>query len=276
MFEVLERKMIVPNLHLLVVRAPEIAEGIMPGQFVIIHDGKGAERIPLSIADFDRKEGTLSIIFMEVGVSTGKLAMRRAGDSIPSIVGPLGRATEIQKFGTVVCIGGCYGVGTIYPIARALKEAGNRVIMLVEGRSKNLLFWEEKHRTVCDELISITRDGSYGHKGHVKTMVDLLRGMNAMPDRIIANGCTTLVYKTTQDFTHLNIPIIVSLNTIMIDGTGMCGVCRVTVDGKMKFACVDGPDFDGRLVDWDELSKRRRQYLGEEAYLLHNSGCSRK
>jgi len=129
---------------------------------------------------------------------------------------------------------------------------------------------------VSDELISITRDGSYGHKGHVKAMVDILRGMNAKPDRIIANGCTTLVYKATQDFSYLQVPIIVSLNTIMIDGTGMCGVCRVTVGGKMKFACVDGPDFDGRLVDWDELSKRRRQYLGEEAYLLHNSGCSRE
>ncbi len=276
MCEVLERRMIVPNLHLLVVKAPDIAAEIMPGQFIIIHDGKGAERIPLSIAGFNREEGTLSRIFMEVGVSTGKLAMKKAGDSIPSIVGPLGRATEIEKFGTVVCIGGCYGMGTILPIARGMKAAGNRVISVIEGRSRNLLFWEDKLQAVSDELISITRDGSYGHKGHVKAMVDILRGMNAKPDRIIANGCTTLVYKATQDFSYLQVPIIVSLNTIMIDGTGMCGVCRVTVGGKMKFACVDGPDFDGRLVDWDELSKRRRQYLGEEAYLLHNSGCSRE
>jgi ferredoxin--NADP+ reductase len=167
-------------------------------------------------------------------------------------------------------------MGTILPIARAMKAAGNRVISVIEGRSRNLLFWEDKLQAVSDELISITRDGSYGHKGHVKAMVDILRGMNTRPDRIIANGCTTLVYKTTQDFSYLQVPIIVSLNTIMIDGTGMCGVCRVTVGGKMKFACVDGPDFDGRFVDWDELSKRRRQYLGEEAYLLHNSGCSRE
>lgn len=276
MFEVLERRMIVPNLHLLVVRAPEIASQISAGQFVIIHNGKGAERIPLSIADFDRTEGTLTIIFMEVGVSTGRLAMRKAGDSIPSIVGPLGRPTAVEKYGTVVCIGGCYGIGTIYPIAKAMKEAGNRVIAMIEGRSRNLLYWEDKLKTVSDRLVLVTRDGSYGYKGHVKQMVDVLRELDAKPDRIIANGCTTLVYKATQDFRHLDIPIIVSLNTIMIDGTGMCGVCRVTVDGKMKFACVDGPDFDGRFVDWEELSKRRRQYLGEEAYLLHHSGCSRK
>ncbi len=265
--------MIVPNLHQLVVRAPDIAEEIKPGQFIIIHSGKGAERIPLSIADWDVDQGTISIIFMEVGVSTGKLADMEPGDSIPTVVGPLGKPTEIEKFGTVVCIGGCFGIGTILPITRALHEKGNTVIAVLEGRSANLLYWQDRIAPYSDRLFSVTRDGSYGYKGHVRRIRDVLTEMDTKPDRIIANGCTTLSYMTTQDFSHLDIPIIVCLNTIMIDGTGMCGVCRVTVDGKMKFACVDGPDFDGRYVDWEELSNRRKQYVNEEAFLVHHSGC---
>jgi len=273
MFEIIDRKMIVPNLHLLVVHAPDIVEEIQPGQFVIVHAGEGAERIPLTPADWNHEDGSLTIVFMEVGTSTGKLADLRPGDRIPTVVGPLGKPMEIDHFGTVICIGGCYGMGSIFPVVRALKEKGNRVITIMEGRSRNLLYWEEKLSKFSDRVIKITRDGSYGYKGHVKEGVDVIRETGIVPDRVIANGCTTLSFMTTQQYSPYNIPVIVSLNTIMIDGTGMCGVCRCTVQGIMKFACVDGPNFDGRYVDWEELAKRRKQYITEEAFLVHHSGC---
>jgi ferredoxin--NADP+ reductase len=276
MFEIVDRKMIVPNLHLLVIRAPEVIEEIQPGQFVIVHAGEGAERIPLTAADWDKEEGTLTIVFMEVGTSTGMLAMLKPGDEIPTVVGPLGVPMEIDNFGTVLCIGGCFGMASIYPVVRALKEKGNHVVTIMEGRSRYLLYWEEKLSAYSDKIIKLTRDGSYGYKGHINKGDDIIREIGIKPDRIIANGCTTLSYMTTQQYSHYNIPVIVTLNTIMIDGTGMCGVCRCTVEGKMKFACVDGPSFDGRFVDWDELAKRRKQYIGEEAFLVHHSGCGRK
>jgi ferredoxin--NADP+ reductase len=275
MFEIIERTMIVPNLHLLVVHAPEVIKELKPGQFVIIHAGEGSERIPLTPADWNNEDGTLSIVFMEVGTSTGMLARLQPGDSIPTVVGPLGVPVEIDHFGTVICIGGCYGMGSIYPVVRALKEKDNHVVTIMEGRSRNLLYWEDKLSRYSDRVIKITRDGSYGYKGHIKKGDDVIREIGIKPDRIIANGCTTLSYMTTQQYAPYDIPVIVALNTIMIDGTGMCGVCRCTVDGIMKFACVDGPNFDGRYVDWDELAKRRKQYIGEEAFLVHHSGCGR-
>ena len=275
MFEIVDRKMIVPNLHLLVIHAPEVIEEIQPGQFVIVHAGEGAERIPLTAADWNHEDGTLTIVFMEVGTSTGMLAMLKPGDKIPTVVGPLGLPLEIDHFGTVICIGGCYGMGSIYPVVRALKEKGNHIVTIMEGRSRNLLYWEEKLSKYSDKVIKLTRDGSYGYKGHIRKGEDVIREIGIEPDRIIAHGCTTLSYMTTQQYSRYNVPVIVSLNTIMIDGTGMCGVCRCTVEGKMKFACVDGPNFDGRFVDWDELAKRRKQYIGEEAFLVHHSGCVR-
>lgn len=273
MFEVIEKEKLVPNLYLLTIRAPEVVETIQPGQFVILRSGADAERIPLSVADWDRKECTLTIIFMVVGASTERISLLKAGDTIPTVVGPLGKPSEIDKFGTVVCVGGCYGMGSIFPTIKALHEKGNDVIAVQEARSHNLLYWVEKIEPFCSRIITITRDGSTGFKGHVKRSVEILNDIGIVPDRVIANGCTFLVYRTVKDYSQFNIPVVVSLNTIMIDGTGMCGVCRVTVDGKMKFACVDGPDFDGRLVDWEELLKRRKQYLEEEAFLVHNSGC---
>jgi len=276
MFEIVERKMIVPNLHLLVIHAPEVIEEMQPGQFVIVHAGEGAERIPLTAADWNHEDGTLTIIFMEVGTSTGMLAQLQPGDKIPTVVGPLGLPLEIENFGTVICIGGCFGMGSIYPAVKALKEKGNHVVTIMEGRSKNLLYWEEKLSKYSDRVIKITRDGSYGYKGHIRKGDDIIREIGIKPDRIIANGCTTLSWMTTQQYSSYNVPIIVALNTIMIDGTGMCGVCRCTVEGKMKFACVDGPHFDGRFVDWDELAKRRKQYIGEEAFLVHHSGCGNR
>ena len=273
MFEVIRREKLVPNLHVLTLRAPEIVETFQPGQFIILRSHQGAERIPLSAADWDADSGTLTTVFMVVGASTERLASLQAGDTVPSVVGPLGRPSEIDKFGTVVCVGGCYGMGSIFPTIRALHEKGNDVVAVQEARSHNLLYWQDKIEPYCSRIITITRDGSTGRKGHVKNSVEAIKEAGIVPDRVIANGCSFLVYRAAKDFASFDIPIIVSLNTIMIDGTGMCGVCRVTVDGKMKFACVDGPDFDGRLVDWEELFKRRKQYMDEEAFLVHNSGC---
>ncbi len=273
MFKIIERTSLVPNLHLLVVEAPEVVESIQPGQFVIIHAGEGSERIPLTAADWDRDKGTLSIVFMEVGTSTGKLAGMNAGDELNTVVGPLGVPIDIRKYGTVVCIGGCFGMGSIFPVVRALKESGNEIITMLEGRSENLLYWEDKLSEYSDKIIRLTRDGSCGYKGHIKKGSEILHEMKIKPDLVIANGCTTLSYLAVKEYEHYNVPVIVTLNTIMIDGTGMCGVCRCTVDGEMKFACVDGPSFDGRLVDWDELAARRKQYISEEAFLVHHSGC---
>lgn len=272
MFEVIQREMIVPNLHLLTLRAPEVAEQVKPGQFIIVRSEEGSERIPLSVADWDRSEGTLTAIFMEVGASTGKLARLKPGYLIPTVVGPLGKPTEIEKFGTVVCIGGCYGIGSIFPIVRALHEKGNRVITLREGRSSYLLYWEDKLKPYCHQQIDLTRDGTSGYRGHIKRLAEVLSEHGIVPDRFIVNGCTFLLARTSAELKPFNVPTMVSLNPIMIDGTGMCGVCRVTVDGKMRFACVHGPDFDGRLVDWGELLQRRKQYLAEEAFLVHHTG----
>lgn len=276
MFEIIKREMIVPNLHLLTVRAPDIAEEIQPGQFVIVRSHDDAERIPLSVADWNREEESLTMIFMEVGRSTGRLAELSSGDRIPTVVGPLGKPTKIDNFGSVVCIGGCYGIGSIYPVARALKEKGNNVYTIVEGRSKYLLYWLDKLGLCSKRIFTITRDGSFGLKGHINLIDGIFNKEKIKPDRIFVNGCTFLLSKTSKILSELNVPIIVNLNPIMIDGTGMCGVCRVSVNGKTKFACVDGPDFDGRLIDWQELFKRRKQYMTEEAHLVHDSGCGRK
>lgn len=273
MFEILKNETLVPNLHLLTVKARDVTEEIKPGQFVIIRSHDNSERIPLSVADWDKEEGSLKIIFMEVGASTKKMTLLKKGDFIPTVVGPLGKPTKIEQFGTVLCIGGCYGIGSIYPICKELKKKNNKIITILEGRSKNLIYWEEKFKPLCDDIIIITRDGSSGTKGHVKKIGEIIKQKGIVPNHIISNGCTFLVYKVSKEFSDYNIPIIVSLNTIMIDGTGMCGVCRVSINGKMKFACVDGPDFDGRYVDWEELSKRRKQYINEEAFLVHDSGC---
>jgi ferredoxin--NADP+ reductase len=275
MFEVTGRKMIVPNLHLITVRAPDIAKVIEPGQFVIVRADQHSERLPLSVSDWDRDTGTLSAIFMEVGASTRKLAGLTPGEHIPTVVGPLGRATEVDNFGTVVCVGGCYGIGSLFPLIRSLHKKGNKVFVVMEARSSYLLYWRERILPYCQKIFVITRDGSSGFKGHAGRISDILREEGIVPQRIFANGCTFLIYKASSELAHFGVPVIVSLNPIMIDGTGMCGVCRVTVDGQTRFACVDGPDFDGRLVDWQELLKRRKQYLDEEAFLVHDSGCGR-
>ena len=273
MFKVIQSRMIVPNMHLLTLEAPAVAREARPGQFVIIRAEEEGERIPLSISDWDEQMGTVTIVFMNVGRTTDRLASLTEGMEIPTVVGPLGNATDIEKYGTVLCVGGCYGIGSIFPIARALKKAGNKVITLIEARSSYLFYWEERYKEICDKFIHSTRDGTKGHKGHAERMPHILREAGEPIDLIIINGCTFLLKRGSDASREMGIKTIVSLNPIMIDGTGMCGVCRVTVGGAMKFACVDGPDFDGHEVNWDELLQRRKQYMSEEVVPLRTSRC---
>jgi ferredoxin--NADP+ reductase len=273
MYKVIERRSIVPNLHELTIEAPAVAESVQAGNFVIVRPDDHGERIPLSVAEWDREAGTVTSIFMQVGASTAKLAYLKPGDTIPTFSGPLGKETEITKYGTVLCVGGCYGIGSIYPIARALKEAGNRVYTLVEARSSFLLYWQDKLETVSDGYFEITRDGTTGRKGHVGEIPDMMRENGIEPDLVIANGCTFQMMKVSEVTRPLGWKTIVSMNPIMIDGTGMCGVCRLTIAGETKFACVDGPDFDGHEVDWEEFLARRKTYVPEEIAPLRKSGC---
>lgn len=273
MFKLIETQMVVPNIHLLTLEAPAVAGQIKPGQFVIVRADEGGERIPLSIADWDKERGTVTVIVKNVGSTTDNLASLKVGVAIPTVVGPLGNPTEIDKFGTVLCLGGCYGIGSIFPIARELKEKGNKVITIIEARSSYLLFWEEKLKKVSDQFIVITRDGTKGLRGHAGRIAEIVQSSEKPIDRMIVNGCTFLLKKGSDASRPLGIKTIVSLNPIMIDGTGMCGVCRITVEGTTRFACVHGPDFDGHQVDWNELLQRRKMYLREEVVPLRTSKC---
>lgn len=271
MIPVIERIMVAPNVHNLRLLAPDVARSARPGQFVILQAEDDGERIPLTISDWDADNGEITVVFIQVGATTGSLAALNAGDAIPTAAGPLGNPMEMGTFGTVLLAGGCYGIASIYPMARELKSLGNKVIGVVEARSSFLFYWEEKLRQVCDQLIYITRDGTKGIKGHIDNLGSIIASIEGGVDRVIINGCNYVMMRGCEETRPLAIKTMVSLNTLMIDGTGMCGVCRVSIDGKMKFACVDGPHFDGHLVDWDELSSRRQAYLREETITLRTS-----
>jgi NAD(P)H-flavin reductase len=271
MVKILENRMIVPNICTITVAAPEIAQSVKAGQFVIVRVDEDGERIPLTVSDWDVNQGTITLVYLLVGRTTQKLSTLTLKDELSTVVGPLGNPMEIDLFGKVACIGGCYGIASLYPIARALKEKGNRVTIIVEARSSYLLYWQEKLKSVSERLIVITRDGSEGRQGHIGKLQSLLANPEARPDRVIVNGCNYLMMRAAQETSPMNIKTIVSLNTLMIDGTGMCGVCRVTVNSSTKFACVDGPHFDAHEVDWDELTQRRKAYLSEEVQTLRSS-----
>jgi len=264
LYKIMFREDLVPGIHLFKMAAPKVAKKARPGQFVVIKIDEKGERIPLTIADWDEKEGSVTIVFMEVGTTTARLALLEAGDSIANFVGPLGLPTPMEKFGTVLCVAGGVGVAPIAPIARGLKEAGNKVITIMGARSQNLLFWEEKLHSVSDQLIVTTDDGSYGRKGLVTEPLKEILESGEKIDRVVAIGPSIMMKfcaKTTEPF---GVKTLVSLNSIMVDGTGMCGCCRVSVGGVTRFTCVDGPDFDGHQVDWDLLIARQRTYLDEE------------
>jgi ferredoxin--NADP+ reductase len=257
--KILSKKELVPNIHLVKFLAPAIAKKAQPGQFIIITVDEKGERIPLTIADWDKTEGSISIVFMEVGTTTQRFATLNSGDSIASLVGPLGIPAHIEKVGTVVCVGGCYGIAAMMPIARAMKEAGNKVISIIEARSKYLLFWEDELKKVSDQLIVTTGDGSYAPQGWIPDQLTQIAGKEKV-DLIFAIGCTYMMKLASETSKPFGIKTIVHLNSIMVDGTGMCGCCRVSVGGETKFACVDGPEFDGHQVDWDILLSRQRGY----------------
>jgi ferredoxin--NADP+ reductase len=264
MFRIIHRETLAAKIHLFKIEAPAIARKAQPGQFVVIRIDDRGERIPLTLADWDKKEGTVTLVFMEVGATTFRLALLKAGDAIADLVGPLGVPTHIEKFGTVVCVAGGVGVAPIAPIARALKEKDNRIISILGARSKDLLFWEDKLRNVSDKLIVTTDDGTYGRKGVVTEPLRELLQSNERVSLVIAIGPSIMMKFCSLTTKPFGVKTIVSLNPIMVDGTGMCGCCRISVGGVTKFACVDGPDFDGHQVDWDLLLARQRMYLNEE------------
>ena len=245
-------------------RAPAEARKAQAGQFVIVRIHEKGERVPLTVADYDRGRGTITLVVQEVGKTTMEMGTMKVGDQLASFTGPLGNPSEIEHYGTVLCVGGGFAIAPVYPIARALKEAGNTVLSIVGIRNKELLFWEEKMWAVSDELIVCTDDGSYGRKGVVTLpMKEMLEGGRRI-DRMWAIGSAVMMKfcaLTTQPF---GVPTLVNLNSIMVDGTGMCGACRVEVGGRTRFACVDGPEFDGHEVDWELLMARQRIYLEEE------------
>ncbi|TET14889.1 MAG: sulfide/dihydroorotate dehydrogenase-like FAD/NAD-binding protein [Dehalococcoidia bacterium] len=264
MYQILAREDLTPEIHLFEIAAPEVARKAQAGQFVVIRVDEKGERIPLTIADWDREKGTVTVVFMEVGKTTRKLATLKADESVVSFTGPLGLPTHIEKFGTVACVAGGFAIATIVPIARAMRAAGNKVISIMGFRNKDMVFWEDRLRNVSDELIVTTDDGSYGRKGVVTIpLKELLEGDKKI-DRVVAIGPTVMMKFSSLTTQPFGVKTIVSLNPIMVDGTGMCGVCRVSIGGMTKFTCVDGPDFDGHQVDWDELMARQRIYLDEE------------
>jgi NAD(P)H-flavin reductase len=263
MARILRRERLVPNIHILEVEAPDVARKCAPGQFVIVMPDPKGERIPLTIADWDPDRGSVTSVFMVVGTSTQKLSRLNAGDQVPVYVGPLGKPSEIGQFGTVLCAGGCFGIAAIHPVVRALKAAGNRVLTLLDVKAGYLLYWGDRIKAMSDRHWIASRDPRFHTKDYISRTLEGVLGEEKV-DRVIAVGCTYLMSACSETTRPLGIKTMVSLNPIMVDGTGMCGACRVTVGGATKFACVDGPDFDGHAVDWRELYARRRSYFDEE------------
>ena len=276
-FAIIEKSQIVPTIHNMIISAPRIAKKARAGQFIILRIDDAGERIPLTIADFDRKKGTITIIFQEMGKTTVQLSKMNAGESVLDFVGPLGNPSKIEPLGTVVCVGGGVGVAPIYPIVRAHKEVGNKVISIIGSRSADLLLWEEKMRDASDELFITTDDGTKGHHGFVTDVLkEILEGSEPI-SLVVAIG-PPIMMRTVAGVTHpFGVKTVVSLNSIMVDGTGMCGSCRVLVGGETKFACVDGPEFDAHEVDFTLLMNRLQMYQDEEQLAMeHYKKCERE
>ena len=273
MFEILQKREIVPNVHQAVIHAPAIAKKARPGQFVIMMVDERSERVPFTLCDWDAKAGTVTLVIQEVGQSTRKFVMLKPGDHVAHLVGPLGIPLEIEKYGTVALAAGCYGIGAVLGIARALKQAGNRVITVIEANSQYLHYYRDKLLAASDEMIQTTTDGSNGLKGH---SVDVIKRKleNGEPlDRVFAVGCVFMMMLAANTTKPFGVKTLVALNPIMLDGTGMCGACRVTVGNETKFACVDGPFFDAHQVDWEELFDRRAAYSEEEIHSVARTGA---
>ena len=271
MNKILEKQVLSDVTKLMVVEAPLVARKAQAGQFVIVRIDEHSERIPLTIADFDREAGTVTLIFQQVGKSTEQMATLEVGDHFATVVGPLGHPTEVENLGVVVCVGGGVGIAPIFPIARVLKEAGNTVISIIGARTKDFLFWEDRMRAVSDELTVCTDDGSYGRKALVtEPLKELLESRPDGVARVWAIGPTVMMKFVAMTTKPFNVPTVVSLNTIMVDGTGMCGGCRVELTSGPQFVCVDGPEFDGHKVNWDNLLSRVQFYRQQESLALEH------
>lgn len=259
MNKILEKEHFSEKVVRLVVEAPMIARSRRPGHFVIVICGEKGERIPLTIADADTSRGTITLVVQAIGQSTTEICALNVGDCLHDVVGPLGRATRIDNYGTVVCCGGGVGVAPLLPIIKAMKEAGNRVVSVLAARTKDLIILEKQVAEHSDEVIIMTDDGSYGTKGLVTDGVESVINREKV-DLVVTIGPAVMMKFVSLLTKKYNVPTMASLNTIMVDGTGMCGACRVTVDGKMRFVCVDGPEFDAHKVDFDEMMMRLRSY----------------
>jgi ferredoxin--NADP+ reductase len=267
-YKILKKQVLSDVSKLMVVEAPQVAPRAKAGQFVIVRVDETGERIPLTIADYDRDHKTVTLIFQEVGKSTRQMGMLNEGDSFATVAGPLGHPTEIENYGTVVCVGGGIGIAPTYPIARALHEAGNKVISIIGARCADLLFWQDKMEAVSEELIVCTDDGSCGRKALVTEPLKELLEANKDIKRVWAIGPAIMMKFVAATTKPYKVPTLVSLNTVMIDGTGMCGGCRVLLDGGAKFVCVDGPEFDAHQVNWELLLSRLSFYKAEEKVSL--------
>ncbi|UCB45458.1 MAG: sulfide/dihydroorotate dehydrogenase-like FAD/NAD-binding protein [Spirochaetota bacterium] len=272
MYELIEKSEIL-NVHKMVFAAPKIAESIEAGQFVIVMGSEYGERIPITVSDWSADTGTIALYVLETGMSTLELARMKVGDSLYAVTGPLGVPSEIAHYGTVVLGGGCYGIGGIYPIAKACKEAGNKVISIIEARYSFMFYNERELNAVSDQVLYATSDGSRGKKGKIEDIVAEILESGVRIDQAFFIGCTQMLERCSEATRPYAIPTKVALNSIMLDGTGMCGACRVSVGGETKFACVDGPEFDGHKVDWKELNQRRSAYTEQEtvAYQFYSN-----
>ncbi|MBI5642512.1 MAG: sulfide/dihydroorotate dehydrogenase-like FAD/NAD-binding protein [Deltaproteobacteria bacterium] len=264
MFEIIEKIELAHTVYQYKIKAPLIAKKRKAGQFVVLRLNEQGERIPLTIVNSDEKEGTITIIVQEVGKSTAMLGDMTVGDSILDVVGPLGHPTHIENFGIAICVGGGIGTAPVLPIAKAMKDAGNKVISIIGARNKSLLILEKEMREVSDELHITTDDGSYGHHGFVTQVLQRFIDEGMKIGCVVGIGPVPMMRAVSNVTKPYGITTMVSLNPIMVDGTGMCGACRVSIAGKNRFVCVDGPEFNGHEVDFDELMLRNRSYLKEE------------
>lgn len=270
MFKIIEKSVLAPGIKKMYIAAPDIALKAQAGQFVVVLAKETSERIPLTLAGWDKKDGRITLIFQEIGYSTKELGAMNEGDFIGHILGPLGLPTHIEKFGTVICIAGGVGIAEILPVSRAMKQAGNRVICIIGARNKDLLILEDELKGICDEFFITTDDGSQGKKGLVTDVLkEILKSVEQSthtiyPNIVYAIGPVVMMQAVSMLTKEYNIKTIVSLNPIMVDATGMCGACRVTVGGQTKFGCVDGPEFDGHLVDFKELRQRLASFKESE------------
>jgi len=272
MFKVISKQRLYENIVKLDIEAPLIAQNAKAGQFVVVRLDEKGERIPLTIADHDPDKGRITLVLQEVGASTRLLGKLESGDTVSDILGPLGHPTEVEKFGTVVCIGGGVGIAVVHPIVKAMKSKGNNVITIIGSRCEDALIFREDNKAHSDEFYITTDDGSCGRRGFVSDELKTLIDKGIKIDRVIAIGPVPMMKAVSKVTNAHNIKTIVSLNPLMLDATGMCGVCRVTVGGSVKFACVDGPEFDAHQVDFDELSARLNQYKDKEKLALDKCG----